>query len=241
MPQTVMPSRPELRQARLLARDALDRAGTLAFKPVSSAKWVDVQTLRSGAIRVRIEHDTIRGVTPEMMVWWFENLASTTTWNGVDFAGPEVSLYHLWHHRDHIAVTPLTDGPGGRPNRGFAPGATSRIDEQFNDFHDRIHATVLTTCLDEEEFTFEVRQYGQTVGRIIHTYRPERDGLAFYAETQIGFDSGVRRLGNLFRPFVYSTRTAENWIRHNIEETGRSEHVIPVLYRRAMDTATAKS
>ena len=64
----------DLRRRRLLARDALERAGTVAFKPVSSAKWVDVEVSRYGGIRVQIEHDTIRGVTPEMMRWWFENL-----------------------------------------------------------------------------------------------------------------------------------------------------------------------
>ncbi|WP_281032469.1 hypothetical protein [Nocardia pneumoniae] len=32
----------DLRARRLLARDALERAGTLAFKPVTSAKWVNV-------------------------------------------------------------------------------------------------------------------------------------------------------------------------------------------------------
>lgn len=229
----------DVRQARLRARHALDRAGTLAFKPVSSAKWVDVENLRSGAIRVRIEHDTIRGVTPEMMRWWFENLASSTTWNGIDFTGPEISHYHLWHHRDHIAVTPLTEGDGGRINNGFTLGATSRIDEQFNDHHERIHATVVTTRLDDEEFTFEIRRFGQTAGHIVHRYRPEQDGLAFYAETVIGFGTGLRRLGNAIRPLVYSTRTAENWIRHNIEETGRSEDVIPPLHRRAMAERTA--
>lgn len=25
-----------------------------------------------------------------MMKWWFENLAGTTIWNGIDFKGPEI-------------------------------------------------------------------------------------------------------------------------------------------------------
>ncbi|MGW5137938.1 hypothetical protein ACWEPH_02570 [Nocardia beijingensis] len=223
----------DLRSRRLLARDALDRAGTLEFKPVTSAKWVNVEESRNGAIRVQIEHDTIRGVTPTMMRWWFENLAATTTWNGVDFTGPQISHYHLWHHRDHISVTPLSDGSDGRPNNGFAVGATSRIDEQFNDFHDRIHAKVRTTRLDEEEFNFDLLTLGQTVGHIEHKYHEERGGLRFYAETVIGLD-GPASVANHLRKFAYTTQTAENWIRHNIEETGRSEQILPVLYRHAM-------
>lgn len=222
----------KLRSQRLLARAALERAGTLAFKPVSSAKWVNVDIARAGTIRVQIEHDTIRGVTPEMMRWWFENLAATTTWNGVDFTGPEVSHYHLWHHRDHIAVTPLRPSVGGA--RGFSVGATATIDEQFNDYRDRIHVPVTTTRLDDEEFTFDIHQWGRRVGRIVHQYGPTDGGLRFYAETTIGFDTGAAKLGNLFRPLVYSARTADHWIQHNIEETGRSEDVIPALYRHAV-------
>ena len=167
----------DLRARRLLARDALDRAGTLAFKPVTSAKWVNIDVRRDMSIRVQIEHDTLRGVTPEMMRWWFENLAGGTTWNGVDFSGPTVSHYHLWHHRDHIAVTPLTYGPARNP--GFAVGSRGVIDEQFNDYRDRIHAEVITTRLDEEEFTFEIRKWGQMVGSIVHKYPVVRGGSGF--------------------------------------------------------------
>ncbi|NLE82687.1 MAG: hypothetical protein GX610_24560 [Rhodococcus sp.] len=220
----------DLRRRRLLARDALERAGTVAFKPVSSAKWVDVEVSRYGGIRVQIEHDTIRGVTPEMMRWWFENLPGTTTWNGIDFSGPQISHYHLWHHRDHIAFT--TRRPG---TDRVTEGTTVTIDEQFNDYRDRNHATVTTTRLDEEEFTFDIHRGGLRVGRIVHTYGPTRGGLRFYAETTIGFDAGPLRLGNVVRPLFYSTNTADHWIRHNIEETGRSEQVIPALYAHAMN------
>jgi hypothetical protein len=43
----------------------------------------------------------------------------------------------------------------------------------------------------------------------------------------IGFDIPTMRLGDVIRPLVYSTQTGDHWIRHNIEETGRSGDVIP--------------
>jgi len=95
-----------------------------------------------------------RELHQKVMRWWFENLATTTMWNGVDFSGPEVSFYHLWHHRDHVAVTPLTKGRNGEVNNGCTFGAKSMIQEQFNDYHERIRATVITTRLDNQEFTF---------------------------------------------------------------------------------------
>jgi hypothetical protein len=30
-----------------------------------------------------------------MLKWWFENLGGKTTWNGIDFTGPETYNYHL--------------------------------------------------------------------------------------------------------------------------------------------------
>jgi len=35
------------------------------------------------------------------------------------------------------------------------------------------------------------------------------------------------------RPRVFSKATADHWIQHNIEETGRTEDILPVLYGAA--------
>jgi len=231
-----LPTLDVLRQSRLRARAALAAAGTLPFKPLSSAKWTNVEVSRRGGIRVQIEHDDIKGVTPDMLKWWFENLSGTTTWNGKDFSGPEISHYHLWHHRDHIRVTPVSDAPDGTKNNGFREGALSRIDEQFNDYRDRIKQVMLTTKLDTSEFTFNILgPDGSPAGRITHRYAPVPGGVSFYAETAVDFRTPIigRLLNKILRPRIFSSETADHWIRHNIEETGRTEDILPVLYNAA--------
>ena len=104
-----MTAESELRQNRLNARKALENFGDCTFKPESSAKWINIVRNWTGKLSVKIQHDSIKNVTPEMMKWWFENLAGTTNWNGIDFKGPEISFYHLWHHRDHIKISPLSN------------------------------------------------------------------------------------------------------------------------------------
>lgn len=222
-----------LRLKRLAARSVLERIKGLPFKSESSAKWVSVHRSWTGVITVKIEHDNLQGCTPEMIRWWFENLGRTTTWNGQDMSGPEVSFYHLWHHRDHIAVTPLTEGNDGRKNKGFVTGGISMIEERFNDHHEKIRAVVKTEVLDDREFTFTIRRFGLTVGRIVHLYAPVPGGSSFYAETKIGVSIPIVGwlLSWIASTFVYSPKTAEHWIKHNIEETGRSEQIVPMLYQ----------
>ncbi|KFY76836.1 hypothetical protein V499_03614 [Pseudogymnoascus sp. VKM F-103] len=162
-----------LPEARLRARKSLDRAGKLDFKPVSSAKWVDVERSWTGKIYVRIKR--------------------------------------------HLA--PLT----GSHNKGFATHEKSRITEQFNDHHKKIEVDVYTERLDDEEFNFSIKKFGFTAVHLNHFYSAEGDGSRCYAENVVGLD--VPLLGWLFNwvilPFIYSKRTAEHWIRHNVEETGR--------------------
>ncbi|KDN69386.1 hypothetical protein CSUB01_12209 [Colletotrichum sublineola] len=218
----------DLRIARLDARRALQRAGALNFKPVSSAKWVDIKRSWTGKLHVQIEHDTVKGCTPSMLRWWFDNLGRSTTWDGVGFDGPPISFYHLWHHRDHVSIVPISGSTSG-----FAAGGSTRITEQFNDCHENINIVAITERLNDREFTFVTKRFGLTVCRIFHLYSPEDDGSRFYGETVVGLDLPVLGwlLNWLVVPFFYSKSTAENWIRHNIEESGRSKCVIPSLYR----------
>ena len=61
-------------------------------------------------------------------------------------------------------------------------------------------------------------------------------GVSFYAETVVDFEVPVARslVNRLVAPLVFSKATADRWIRHNIEETGRTQDILPVLYAAAM-------
>lgn len=217
-----------LRRQRLLARDALMRAGKPDFKRQSSAKWADYIQEENGCVAARVQHDDIQDCTPEMIQWFFEHLGCCTTWNGVDFSGPEVLIYHLWHHRDHVAVTPLTS-VGGKENLGFQQGARSRIHELTNEVNDVIHFEMETATLNTREFTFYVMMGGKPTGHVKHLYAPNGNGgSTFYAETKV--DLGNTLLNKLLVPRFYTRQTGMNWIHHNIQETGRMQDILPVLY-----------
>lgn len=219
-----------LRAQRMLARDALLRAGVPDFKRQSSAKWADYTRLEHGGVLACVQHDNIKGCTPEMIKWFFEHLGCCTTWNGVDFTGPEISLYHLWHHRDHVAVTPLTSSPE-KENLGFQQGSRSRIHELTNEVNDVIYFEMETVCLDEHEFTFHVMFGNRATGHVKHIYEPAGNGdSTFYAETKLLVENGGAFFNKILIPRFYSKQAGVNWIHHNIQETGRMQDILPVLY-----------
>lgn len=233
--QTYVKNMEGLRTKHDIARTALYRAGKKAFKTDGSAKWTDFVVKPNGIMIAEVQHDDLEGVTPAMIKWFFEHLGCCTTWNGVDFSGPEVSIYYLWHHRDHVAVTPLTDGPDGTKNLGFLQGAQSRIHELTNEVNDVVYYEMETVCLNEHEFTFNVMKDGKATGHVKHVYEQNEDGTGctFYAETQVGMEgSGPEAAGfnKVIVPKLYSKEQGMQWIHHNIQETGRVQDIAPILY-----------
>ncbi len=220
----------DLREKHERARNALYAAGKKDFKKDGSAKWIDYTRDEYGRIVAQVQHDDIEGCTPEMIRWFFEHLGCCTTWNGVDFSGPEVSIYHLWHHRDHVAVTPLTDA-NGKQNLGFLEGAKSQIHELTNEVNDVVHFEMETVKLDTHEFTFNVMQNGKATGHVKHVYEPnDNGGCTFYAETAVGPEGHHPFLNKFVIPKLYTKESGTEWIHHNIEETGRMQDILPVLY-----------
>ncbi len=227
--ETYVKNLERLRKQRLIARDALFAAGKPEFKRESSAKWADFTCDEKGRLIASVQHDDVADCTPEMIQWFFEHLGCCTTWNGVDFSGPEVSIYHLWHHRDHVAVTPLT-GTGKKENLGFVQGGKSRIHELTNEMNDVIYYEMETVCLDTYEFTFNVMKNGKATGHVKHVYESNgKGGSTFYAETRVGVEEGGF-INKVLVPRLYSKQAGMEWIHHNIQETGRMQDILPVLY-----------
>lgn len=91
------------------------------MKSVTSAR-TSQSVLPTGQLQLTIEHDTVRGVAPQMLRWWFENLGSTMM-----FEDKTYPQYLLWHPRDHIHWELAARAASG----GTGQGAEFRIVEAF--------------------------------------------------------------------------------------------------------------
>lgn len=193
------------------------------MKPVTSARTSQA-VLPTGQLLLTIEHDTIRGVTPAMLRWWFETLGQTMAYRGVTYP-----RYLLWHPRDHIhwaLSAPSADGRAGQ-------GARFRIVEAFAAAPEYyVDSTEFVEKLDEEGITLVRRVLGLEVFRLEHRFGSAPGGASYRSRMVVGADSG--RLGGalnaVVRPRVFSDAMGTAWLTHNVEEVSMFEHILPPLY-----------
>ena len=87
------------------------------MKNVDSAR-TELRFLPDARLHLHIRHDVLRGVTPTMLVWWFQHLEGT-----IEVGGRTWPRYHVWHPVDHIAVRYARRLPDG----SVGPGAQIHI------------------------------------------------------------------------------------------------------------------
>ena len=202
------------------------------MKTLDSAQY-GFEELPGGRFRAWIKHDTMKGVTPPILRWWFEHIDTFSSYNGQDFSGPPVPVYRFWHPFDHIAIrwAKRVHGLDGR----LGPGSVIAIQENIAAKHP-VRAKARVTRFDEEAFNFEPLLGGLLpVGQVVHEYAPVEDGVSFYTCVEIGITTPIIGpvLNWIIRKVAFSTEMFQDWILHNIEESGETEKFVPALFAHA--------
>jgi hypothetical protein len=193
------------------------------MKPLASARTTRT-LLPTGQLQMTIEHDTIRGVTPQMLRWWLENLSLTMVYRGTTYP-----RYQLWHPRDHILLEIATRSPSG----GTGQGAFFRIVEAFAanpSFY--VDSVVYVEKLDDEGISLVRRQRDREFFRLDHRFGAVRDGASYRSRLVMGPDSGLIRgvFNDFVRPRLFPDEMGQAWLTHNVEEVSMLEHILPALY-----------
>lgn len=193
------------------------------LKPVASAKtWLSYD--RFGRMVMTIEHDPLKDVTPRMVEWWFRNIAGT-----MEIGGERLEKYLVWHPIDHIRWELARPAPGG----GAGRGAKFRIVEMFNanpDFYIDVVEEVIR--LDEGGITLVNRTSGFEFMRLNHDFYADPGGTLYRSTLTMGASAPVVRsiLNPLIHRFVFGEAMGHAWLRHNIEEVGALENILPRIY-----------
>ncbi|MGV0834512.1 hypothetical protein [Mycolicibacterium thermoresistibile] len=171
--------------------------------------------------RASIVHRPLAGVTPDMLLDWFTHLDGV-----IDYGGVTIDRYLAWHPIDHIRWELAAPAPGG----GAGEGARFRIVERFGgrpEFH--VDVVDRVEKLDETGIRLVQRIAGVMVFQLEHTWSPGPEGAHYVSVLDVGARSAwfspVNRL--LCRRFPDHMMRA--WVRHNIEEVGQLEYLLPQL------------
>ncbi len=175
--------------------------------------------------RVTIDHRPLPGVTPAMLLDWFSHLGETMV-----YGGQVVDRYLAWHPIDHIRWELARPAPGG----GAAEGAKFRIVEKFagrDDF--AVDVVDRVEKLDETGIRLVQRIGGVIVFQLEHTWSAGPDGAHYVTVLDLGARSAPMAPVN----YVLTRRLPDNmvraWVRHNIEEVGQLEYLLPGLHAPA--------
>lgn len=169
-----------------------------------------------------IRHAPLRGVTPEMLAWWFQNIEGS-----MSVEGREYPRYLIWHPFDHIdySATRLPDGRIG-------PGVRFTIVEAFGrDPALRVRTRDHVDLLDETGLRLSARFAGVEVFSLHHRFTREGEGTQYDSTLLFGVPGRPGRLLNpLLNRRLFGERHARAWLKHNVEEVGLLEHLLPGLY-----------
>lgn len=183
--------------------------------------------------RVTIDHRPLAGVTPAMLLDWFTHLDGT-----IDYGGETIGRYLAWHPIDHIAWELARPAPGG----GAAEGARFHMVEAFEAKREYLVDEVARVeKLDDTGIRLVLRIAGIIVFQLEHTWSAGADGAHYVTVMDLGARAAILGPVNrsVARRFPDDKITA--WVKHNIEEVGQLEYLLPALVEQSSELASAVS
>ena len=166
---------------------------------------------RFGRMVMTIRHDVLKGLTPEMLAWWFASIGGD-----MDLDGQRLNKYLIWHPIDHIKWELVRTAPDG----SIGPGAVFRIVEAFDAMDLYVDIRDLVIRLSPAGFTLVQRRLGIEVARLNHDFSAVEGGTGYFSTLTIGASLPVLR--NILNPFLhrflFTERMGRAWLRHKVEE-----------------------
>lgn len=194
------------------------------MKTLESAK-TNFSIDKDGVYILTIEHDLIRGVTPQMLLWWFQNIGGE-----MEYQGKVYPKYLVWHPKDHIHWS-LQNQAAGKP---IGAGSYFRIVEALDrNMNYLIDSTEYVEKLDETGIRLVRTIGGKTIFSLQHDFKQIGNNTFYYSTMKVGASNTIGRIFNsCLRPLIFTKEMGYAWLKHNIEEVGNFEFFLPELYHK---------
>ena len=198
----------------------MSRSVLYPLRPVETAA-VQYLDAPHGRRRVTIDHRPLTGITPAMLLDWFTHLGET-----MSYGGKVIDRYLAWHPIDHIEWALARPAPNG----GAAEGARFRMVEAFGGRPEyKIDEVARVEKLDETGIRLVRRIGGVAVFQLEHTWSAGADGAHYVTVMDLGVRSPLLAPVNVIVRHRFSDAKVRAWIKHNIEEVGQLQYLLPQL------------
>jgi len=174
-----------------------------------------------GRCRITIDHRPLAGVTHAMLLDWFTHLGGT-----MSYGRQTVDRYRAWHPIDHIRWELWRPAPSG----GAAEGARFHIVEAFGARPEyTVDEVARVEKLDQTGIRLVLRVAGIPVFQLEHTWSAGADGAHYVTVLDLGVRTPLLGPVNRVIRWRFSDDKARAWVKHNIEEVGQLEYLLPQL------------
>jgi len=194
--------------------------------PIVNEARFKTEITQEGTLKIELHHPILKGVTPEMLSWWYRNLAS----GKATLEGVEYTYYHLFHLSEHgqtHILSPATDG-----SSGMGVGAIVYRQEKFGPYLSKGQARVEE--FNSNGFVVKPIMGPLSFGKIQHIFKSVESGTEYSVFTELGSDAPL--IAPILNYYIthkqFAPDVVKEWIRHQVEEVGSLVHFLPKLYNK---------
>jgi hypothetical protein len=193
------------------------------LRDVDSAE-TRLRRLVDGRLLLTIRHEPLRGVTPEMLSWWFAHIPGEMVVDGRAYP-----RYLVWHPYDHIRHEVVRRGRDGTVGAGSRFRIVEALGRDPGKLIDSVEGVDL---LDATGIRLSRRLAGVEVFSLHHRFCQVPGGTQYDSTMIVGAAGALgRRVVNpVLQPRIFDEAMGHAWLRHNVEEVGLFEHFLPSLY-----------
>jgi hypothetical protein len=175
--------------------------------------------------RITIDHRPLAGITPAMLLDWYTHLDGT-----MDYGGSVIDRYLAWHPTDHIRWELARQAPNG----DAAEGARFRMVEAFGGRPEfTVDEVARVEKLDETGIRLARRIAGVPVFQLEHTWSAGDDGVHYVTVMDLGVRAPLLSPINRIVCQRFPDDKVRAWVKHNVEEVGQLEYLLPLLSGKA--------
>jgi len=197
------------------------------MKTLDSAKTSFIIDANS-VFHLRIEHDIVKNVSPDMLFWWFRNIGGN-----IIYQGKLYPKYLVWHPIDHIQWELARPSPQGDASQG----AHFRIVEALGaDMNCLVNSVEYVEKLDNTGIRLVRKIAGVEIFSLQHDFENDQKGTKYTSNMVVGTPLPVGRtlFNRAIRPFIFTEKMGKAWLKHNIEEVGNFEYFLPDHFEQSM-------